>query len=195
MQKLEKQWSILLWSMFLSIIVALSFITLSTKIHKNIKLWGESLIELSQKEKIQEAFELWKNSIIWENTVIIFEDNKEIILWMKQWDTHILTFTWTTDFDVELWVINWWAVEYNYEKWADMNTLISTSSWVINYSKSFSGELSWAYPVSRLELINHWWHSQLFVKSALNFETPEKNYKIITTIWNHSLIQSQGIIK
>ena len=37
MQKSSLKWSILIWSVFLSLIISISFVSISTKINKNIK--------------------------------------------------------------------------------------------------------------------------------------------------------------
>jgi hypothetical protein len=50
--KKNKRASILLWAVMLSLIIAITFISISTKINKNIKLSGEINNFIEEKNKI-----------------------------------------------------------------------------------------------------------------------------------------------
>jgi hypothetical protein len=55
MKKYSKKASILLWAVMLSLIIAITFIAISTKINKNIKLSGEINKFINEKNKINLA--------------------------------------------------------------------------------------------------------------------------------------------
>ncbi len=188
MQKQDYQASILLLSMFLSIIVAISFVTLSSKIHTQIWLWSWNMSGISEMSAIQKSLYHQNSSVISDRSVILFEDTTQKILWLQQGESYILAFSGEENFEIQIWVIQWGAVEYSYIQWSDVSSRISG---VVNYSVDIPATLDSSTPNWTLTLTNHWWYSQIIIKSGLNFESSKKRYKILTTIWNHSLIKSQ----
>ena len=178
MKKNNKKASILLWAVMLSLIIAITFIAISTKINKNIKSSGEINKFIDNKNKINLAINSWNVINISENKLLINSNNKKRTFSLKKQEKLSLSFSWTSDFNINIWIISWWVLKYNY-----INNNIITSSWIINYSKSFTGELNnntWS-----LNLINLWWNTRFEINSQNSFETSEKNYKIVTKIWNN----------
>ena len=179
MKKNNKKASILLWAVMLSLIIAITFISISSKINKNIKSSGEINNFIDEKNKINLAINSWSIINISDKKILISPDKKERIFSLKKEEKLNLLFSWSSDFNIDIWIISWWALEYNYIK--NDNTI--SSSWIINNSKSFSWELNnntWS-----LQFLNLWWNTKFKINSENEFETWEKKYKIVTKIWNN----------
>ncbi len=191
MQNLNKNASILIWAVMLSLIVAISFISISAKINKNIKLSWEITEYNREKEKLSSAINNAQNTQLSHNKVIVFESNLQKIISLKKWEKRILSFSGSSDFNIDVWIIDWswWWVYYNY-----IFNNNSTASWVINYSQSFSWKLDSTNSIWALILENLWWYSQILIKSENEFVSTQKKYKIVQTIWNNNFIQSRGSI-
>ena len=189
MQKLNKNASILIWSVMLSLIITISFISISTKINKNIKLSWDSYEQNKEKISLDSALYNQVNTQLSDKKAIIFEDSNNAIISLKQWESTTLTFSGTTDFNVDLWIVEWWAVAYTY-------TNISSSPiyWVLNYSNSFSWTLTPTNNTGSLTLENIGWYSEILIKSENSFVSPDKKYKIVQTIWNNNFIKTRGTI-
>jgi len=179
MQKNNKKASILLWAVMLSLIIAITFIAISTKINKNIKnsSWIKDFIE--ENNKINILKNTLTNTWITENKAIIFKDNKKNTFSLKKQEELNLTFSWTSDFNINIWLIKWADLEYKYYK---NNNL--TNSWIISSSVNFTWNLDSSNNTWSLKIKNLWWYSQFLINSENSFETLEKNYKIVTKIWN-----------
>lgn len=190
MQKNNKKASILLWAVMLSLIVSITFIAISSKINKNIKLsWGFS--EYNEKRnKLNILLKNWKNEDINSNENIVFDDKKENIFWLKKWEKKEFSFSWSSDFGVDIWIIHWWALNYNYI--FDWNT---TSSWIINFSKSFTWMLDNTTKTGSLIFENFWWYTKFLINSENSFETSEKKYKIVKKVWSIFLNETKWSIK
>ena len=191
MQKINKKWSILLWAVMLSLIISILFISISSKINKNIKNSWDTSNYISEKNKINKSIYNILDSEISSNNILIFEKNKKNTFSLKKNETLELSFSWTSDFNIDLWIIKWWTILYSYKKINSSNNKIETFSWVLNYSKSFSWNLDWTYNKSKLKLKNLWWYSNFLINSEINFETSKKTHKIIKIIWNNNLIQTK----
>ena len=179
MKKYCKKASILLWAVMLSLIIAITFIAISTQINKNIKLSGELNTFIKEKNNINLFMNSRGINNISENKILVFDDNKEKFFSLKNKEELSIFFSWSNDFNINIGIINWWWLNYKYIK----NDNSISASWVINYSKSFTGELNnntWS-----LILKNLWWNTKFLVKSDNSFETSKKNYKIVTKIWNN----------
>lgn len=180
MQKNNKKASILLWAVMLSLIIAITFITISSKINKNIKISWDINNFIEENNKIQSYINNWINENISDNRALIFDNNKKNIFSLKKWENKNFSFSWSNNFNINIWIINWGPINYNYI----FNWNI-TSSWVINYSKSFSWNLDYTTKTGSLIIKNLWWYSKFLINSENNFETSKKNYKIVTKIWNN----------
>ena len=180
MKKYSKKASILLWAVMLSLIIAITFISISTKINKNIKLSGELNDFIEEKNNINLFMNSGGINNILENKILVFDNNKEKFFSLKNKEELILFFSWSNDFNINIGIINWWWLNYKYIK----NNNSISASWIINSSKTFTGELNnnntWS-----LFLKNLWWNTKFLIKSDKSFETSEKNYKIVTKIWNN----------
>ncbi len=189
MQNLDKKASILIWAVMLSLIIAISFISISAKINKSIKLSGRISEFNSQNTKLNSALYKNTNTQLSKNKVIIFESSLQKVITLKKADETTLTFSWPWNFNVDLAVVDWtgWAISYSY-----IFNSITTHSWVLNYSHSFSWQLDSTNNTGSLILKNLWWYSQVFIKSENEFESTQKKYKIVQTIGNNNFTQTRG---
>lgn len=190
MQNLDKKASILIWAIMLSLIVAISFISISTKINKTIKLSWNIWEFNSEKIKIDSALFSRKNRQINNNKVIVFEDSLQRIFTLKQHEKINISFSGSSPFNIDMWVISWWSIFYKY-----IHNNISTASWMLNYSHSFSWKLDNTNKTWSLLLENLWWYSKILIKSENSFVTQQKKYKIIQTIGNNKFVQTRWITK
>lgn len=180
MQKNNKKASILLWAVMLSLIIAIIFISISTKINKNIKNSSKIQNFIEEKNKIEIAKTTLIDTDISENKAIIFQDNKERIFSLKSQEDLSLSFSGTSDFNIDIWIINWAEINYFYE-----NAWNITNSGIVSSSKSFTWKLDSTNNTWNLILKNLWGYSKFKINSENSFETWKKSYKIVTKIWNN----------
>jgi len=83
MKKYSKKASILLWAVMLSLIIAITFIAISTQINKNIKLSGELNTFIKEKNNINLFMNSRGINNISENKILVFDDNKEKFFSLK----------------------------------------------------------------------------------------------------------------
>ena len=186
MQKKAKNASILIWSIFLSIIVSISFISISSKISKNLQKNNSSNInttnEVLKNKIINKDFE----SIVLENwDKLIFESAKHIKKSLKENQNYKIIFKQATNID--LYILNWWPISYKY---FDSDSNLSLS-WIIkNYKNIDLNSITWS-----LILNNLWWITNFFMSWSQDFIAQEKKYTIIKKIWNKDFIKTSWEIK
>ena len=182
MQKNNKKASILIWAIFISLIISVSFLNISTKITKNLKNSSNLNLDLEKENKIQNLLYSSNNdSKILENTEIQIE-NKTLKYSLKKWEVYKIQFPKTTQINLQL--TNSWIIEYN--TWA-------TNSWILYSSNSIlSANIN---ANNDLVLKNLAWYSTFKLTSDNKFEFSDKKYKIIETIWNKKIIKSSWILK
>ncbi|MCD5380760.1 hypothetical protein LR004_02435 [Candidatus Gracilibacteria bacterium] len=185
MQHLNKNASILIWAVMLSLIVTISFISISTKINKNIKSSGKIYEDHSQNNNIKSALFNKNNTQISDKKVIVFEDSNTRIISLKHGEKRALSFSGIENFNIDLGIIEGGGVLYKY-------TGTNTYSGVLDYSHSFSGTLDGTNNTGSLVLENIGGYSEILIKSENSFVTPEKRYKIVQTIGNNNFIKSRG---
>jgi len=185
MQKKNTKASILIWAIFLSLIISVTFISISTKINKNLR----NNSNFSEKIKINTQIKnIINNSIInWSFTdqtlsnldEIIFDKSNEIIVWLKQNENYLSKIN--NSSNIWITIINWWPIKY----------LNLTSSWIISTNDTINTS-SWD-----LEIINLWWYTKIKITSNYqnDFLSQYRNYKIIKKIWNKELIKTKWKIK
>jgi hypothetical protein len=190
MQKNNKKASILLWAIMLSLIVAITFISISSKINKNIKLnWNIKKFN-EERKKINFSILNKNNQKINFNKTIIFEDKNEKFFSLKKYEEKQITFSWSSDFNIDISIINWWPINYKYI--FDWNI---TSSWIIVSTNKITGKLDNSSNNWKLILKNLWWYVKIFLQSENEFEEIWKKYKIITKVWNILLNEKKWEIK
>jgi hypothetical protein len=190
MQQLNKNASILIWSVMLSLIIAISFISISWKIHKNILSKNKNIQYFEQQSIIDWSLISQSTTQISQGQNIIFDSPTQKILPLTKNESYTMSFSGDTPFAMSLWIIEWWAVFYSYR----FNG-ITTHSWVLNYTKDTTLPLDISTKTGTLTFTNLWGYSQVYINSEINFESPQKNYKIVQTIWNNTFIKSRRTLK
>lgn len=190
MKNNNKKASILLWAMILSIIISITFISISTKINQNIKL-NENFKNFNEQEnKINILKNTLTNSWISKNKIIIFENSNKKIIWLKKWEKKELLFEWDSNFNINIWIINWWALKFNYE-----NNWTITSSWIINLTKTFTWILDNNNNTWSLQFENLWWSTKFIIESENSYNITNKKYKIIQKVWNIYLNEKKWVLE
>lgn len=176
MQKTSKKASILIWSIFLSIIISTTFIWISIKINQNLNENNELQKEIQTKNNIKNIINKkeYINTTLdnWEK--IIFDSKRDINIWLKK-DENILV---KIDENIIINIINWWPVFYS----------IWTSSWIVNNNSEIN--TSW-----NINIKNLWWYTKLQLTSNKDLVTKYQKYKIVKTIWNKEVIKTTWKIK
>jgi len=178
--KYNKKASILLWAIMLSLIISISFITISVQINKNIKLsWNISKF-LGEQNELNLRISEKKSDSFWDNNILVFQDNKKIDFWLKKNEEKDFSFSGSNDFSINIIKINWADIFFSYYK---NNSL--TDSWIIDSSETFSWKLDSTNTTWILKIKNLWWYSRVFLETEIPFDINYWKYKIITKIWNN----------
>jgi len=178
----NKKASILIWAIFLSLIISISFLSISTQITKNLKTSQSSQNIIEKQNQINNVL---KNSqenkkIIW-NTIIEME-NKSFIKSLKK--NEILKINFPQNSTIELKLLNSWIIFYN--TW-------SSNTWILdNNTPNIETNIE---QNKNLILKNYSWYTKIKLTSNNKFDLPEKKYKIIEYIWNKKVIKSLWILK
>ena len=182
MQKTNKKASILIWSIFLSLVVSLSFVFVSTKINQNIMLNMYLEDFFSKDNKIFALINSNTEWDIWNNETVKKDSN---IFSLTSWESMIFSFSWNAEFTWSIRLKDWWPIYFETisYSWSDL----TTSSWIISdYSNLlFTWMLSSDYNKSELTLKNLWWISSflLDVNKETTWTWNTKKYKITKDIW------------
>jgi len=182
MQKNKHNASILIWSIFLSLILSISFVSISSKINQNIrdnqkyisKNTNNYLIQdkIKNKDYTNETFTL-------SNEKIIFMQNKDYSWSLKKSENIKIKFEQITDISIN--IIEGWPISY-------ITSWTLTSSWLIISSSSLSLSGS-------IILTNLAWYTVYNIISNNNIIAPFTKYKIIKTIWNKDILKTRWIIQ
>lgn len=181
MQKIQKnKGSILIWSFFLSIIIIITFLNLSSKVNKNLKnnLQFNNSIKLNYEIK-----EILKNldfssKILSNNDNIIFDSNNNYTWSLNNNQVEIIQLSQINTFNLK--IINWWPI---YFKTPINDWVISTNDTITNI------------PIWNIYIKNLWWYTKYNINSTNSFTTQTKKYKITKTIWNKEVILTSWEIK
>lgn len=192
MQKSNKKASILLWAIFLSIIISVAFIWVSTKVSKKLRdnisfkedvsIQNQIQNKLNKKDFTNEVF------INWEK--IYFESSNSIQRNLKKDEKIILNFSTWTSIDISLY--NWWPIIYTF---TSTPSWIQTWSWLIKDYDNIIGNLQGSDTNLKLEITNLWWYTSLWINSTSDFTSWEKSYTITQIIWNKELIKTSRNLK
>jgi len=184
MQNTNTNASILIWSIFLSLIISIIFINSSSKIGKiiqNNSLISESIDNNYQKKQILSEKKYRDSKLdTWEQ--IIFDNNISYTWTLKSKETSEIQFL-DTNNTINVTIINGWPVFYSF------STDSSLSGTIIG-SISIPSVQSWS-----LYIRNLWWYSKYNIQSDNDFLTKTKRYKIIKKIGNKEVIKSSSEIK
>lgn len=182
MQKITKKASILIWSIFLSLIISISFLSISTKITKNLQNSTNLNKNLKENNKIQNILKSSQNNTesIWNTNIYI--ENSKLQKTLK--NTEIYTILFPNQSEISLELKNNWIIFYN--TWW-------TNTWILSWSNTVIETI--INSGNSLTLENFSWYSKFELISKNKFVIPVKNYKIIKEIWNKEVIKSFWQIK
>ena len=186
MQKTNIKGSILIWSIFLSLIISVTFISISTQINKNLKNNYNLIHSIEINNEINNIINSWSINLNFKSQYlsnwdkIIFDNSNITTFWLNKWKNHISKIN--EDSNLNIKVIEWWPISYK----ENANTWIIRDSDIISIN-------SW----SDLIISNLWWYTKVEISSdkKSNFLSEYTNYKIIKQIWNKEIIKWKWQIK
>lgn len=193
MQKTTKNASILIWAIFLSIIISLWFISISTQINKTLRNNQDIQHEILNKNELKNILN-WSNPISQElsdGSYLSISDTKSYFWSLQNNESKTFTFSWTSLDFIEINIKNDSSIRYTYDVWS------SNQEYNILYSgsKSFSWNLNNFDNNSTLIIENLGWYSLFEIKSDWDFTAPEKYYEVWKKIWNKNVLIETGQIK
>ncbi len=182
MQKTNKKASILLWSIFLSLIISVSFISINSKINKNLKENSSLTDNLKTDSFITNIIHSWSigNTFLEKynidsNKDLVFDKTNEALISLKKDEIHNFEIIENSSLTIE--IISWGVLKFNNE--------------IISSSKTFN-----VFPWN-LEILNIWWFTRfkLISDSDNNYLSQYRNYKVVNSIWNKKIIKEKWKIK
>ena len=185
MQKTDIKASILIWAIFLSLIISVTFIWVSTKINKNLRENKDLLNNINIENQIQNIISSWSidsnytSQYLTENEKIIFDNSSRRTLSLKKSELHVSKIN--NDSNISIRILSWWPISYI--NWS--------STWLILDNAIFP------VTVWDLNLYNLWGYTKFGISSNIktNFLAKYTNYKIIKKIWNKEIIKSKWTLK
>lgn len=148
--------------------MSIGFISISTKIHKNI----QNNIEF-QNNITKNISSTW--TVLFNNESIVEENKNSIIFGMKKSENKIISFSWSSQEFITLWILNWWPVELKY----------NNNSTLIDEQYSFS----WNVSNVDINIENLSWYSLLEITSSAEIIKDNNGIIIWKKIWNKNLIK------
>ena len=181
MQKIGKKGSVLIWAIFLSLVISISFISISTKITKNLKNSSINNKAIEENIKINEILKTSEKNVenIWNKTIFI--SNKKLDKSLKNNERFVIDFEINSIINLDLITSSLISYELIWTK---------TDSWILTWSLN-----NYETGIWKLELINHSWYTKFTLLSDNKFEIWEKNYKIIENIWSKKIIRNRWVLK
>lgn len=168
MQKTNINASILIWSIFLSLIISLGFISISTKIHQNIQ--NNIDFQNTIKQNISST-----GVIVNADEISVKEDEKSLTIWMKKNESKQFSFLWSSQEFINIELLNGWPVEVVY----------NNSYRLVNESYSFSGNTSNV----DITVNNLSWYALLQISSSANIQKDDNGTVVWKKIWNQNIIK------
>lgn len=186
MQKNQKKAYILIWSIFLSITIWITFISISSQISKDLKnnsnLKEKISINNIKNNKINDATENnnFENIELNKNEMLIFENDNFLNIWLKE--NEEININLNEDKNLTIKINTGSPVSYINENNTNINWIITNSSTFLSGS-------------GNILIKNLWWYSNIDIIWETKFKTEYKKYKIIEKIWNKNIIKENWKIK
>lgn len=185
MQKNSTKASILIWAIFISLIISVSFIQISTKINKNLKNNEKIINSLNSYNEIDNNINeaiinnSYQNKVLENWSKLLFDYSNDITFSIWEKINHLSKInTWSI---VRIIILEWWPIKYTN----------NSSSWIINSSRNIA--------VTQWDLLiyNLWWYTKINIKSNKNENNLSQymNYKVTKKIWNKEIIITKWKIK
>lgn len=185
MQKSNKKWSILIWSIFLSLIISLTFVFVSTKVNQSIRL--NSYLEwfLNKNTTIKNLIKLWWAGNLWDNEFLVSTEN---LYTLKNEENLIFSFSGNISFSWSIKLKSWWPIYYEITSFSWSNNLEYSlvNSWIISQINSWTLFIWYLwndYDRSDLTVSNLWWLSSFLINSTQDYYWVSKTYKVLKNIW------------
>lgn len=192
MQKTNLHASILIWSIFLSIIISLSFISISTKINKVLRNNQDiqyEIINNNQLNNILNSDEIVSQQLN-DGSFLNISDKKSYLWSLYNNQTKTFSFSWNTLENISIQIQNWSAIKYKYDIWDINQEYNILDSWFVSFSGNLNNDIQ-----SLLTIENLWWYSLVSISSDGDFIAPERFYEIWTKIWNKNILINTAEIK
>ncbi len=197
MQKNNKIASILLWSIFISMVLSILFISISTKITKTLKN-NDNILQQNQIKKVinqQIKNNDFSTKQINKNTYLIFQKLDPYIIDIKNKKTKSFLFNSWTTINLKIEKIYWADLYYKLYQSNNKNNINNLVwSWIISNNIEttlLNSSNNWW----KIILKNLWWESKIKIYSQNSYQPKYINYKIVKIIWNNILTQSKNTIK
>lgn len=190
MQKTNIKASILIWATFLSLIITVTFVSISTSINKNLKNNSWLTEQFKIENQLKNIIASWSIDSNFRNVYldnwdkIIFDTPNKYIVSLNKWATH----TWQININsnVSIKVLEWWPIIYkqNSSSWIVLNLKVDTFPVTIS-------------PSDELIIKNLWWYSKIQITSdtSKNYLSKYRKYTIYKKIWNKEIIKRNWLIK
>jgi len=170
MQKNNVSASILIWAIFLSLIISIGFISISTKIHKTV----QSNIDF--QENIQHSFSWTTNT----SEVIEYQSKYNIFTSLKKWENKNISFSGSSLSNISINILSGWPIALSFNN----NTNIITEN------MSFS----WSDNNTQINVSDLWGYTLLELNSSAEIIENDKKFIIWKKIWNQLLIKKYSEI-
>jgi len=188
MQKNTLKGSILIWATFLSLIITVTFVSISTNINKNLKNNSNLTKYFKNENQLKNIINSWSINNIFTNQYldnwdkIIFEPSNRYITTLNNSDKHFWQIN--VDSNISIKVLTWSAVYYSQ----------ATSSWIIQFwlPNTFTNDWTWSFVIENLG-----WFSKIQITTNVfqNYLSQYRKYTIYKKIWNKEKTKSTWKIK
>ncbi len=168
MQKTNTNASILIWSIFLSLIISIGFISISTKIHKSVQE------NINFQDTIKNNLS-WSSAYLEKNEFIVPEDKNTYTFSLKKSENTLVWFSGSSQEFINIDILNGGPVEITYDN----------TSQIVSESYSFSWNLS----NIEIDIDNLSGYTLLNISS--NAQILKNNQKSIIwkKVWNKKIIK------
>jgi len=181
LQKYNKKASVLIWAIFLSLMISISFLSVATKISKNLNSTNSLKKNIFENIQIQNKLNSIKlNSATINEKIKINIENKTLKKSLKKYEIFTINFPENSDWSLNL--TSSGIIYYTF--WSDKWFLDNT-----NTKYEFSNK-NWD-----LTLENYSWITKFKLSSDKKFDFDWKKYKIIENFQDHKIVKQSWILK
>ncbi len=194
MQKSNKNASILLWAIFISMILSILFLSISTKITKILKnndnILNQNKINQIINNKVKSLN--FNTTKLKDKTYLIFESRNPLRRVIKKNSSFTILFNSWATINLKINKIYWADLYYKLYQSNDKNNINNLVwSWIIS-DKLETTLLDSSNNWWKIILQNLWWESKIKIYSEKACRPKYINYKIIKIIWNTNIIQTEN---
>ncbi len=194
MQKSNKNASILLWAIFISMILSILFLSISTKITKILKnndnILNQNKINQIINTKVK-SFN-FNTTKLNNNSYLIFENRNPLRRVIKKNSQITILFNSWATINLKINKIYWADLYYELYQSNDKNNINDLVwSWILSDNLEttlLDSSNNWW----RILLKNLWWESKIKIYSQKSILPKYINYKIIKILWNTNIIETEN---